>query len=182
MNPGSNRPTMLVVDDEPAALERIERELSAPLRGRLHDHLHELVRAGTAATRAPTRRRPAGRPRARRPVDARDHRQRAAGAGSRAAPAREAGAPRRMGRLGRSRHRPGDVEGDGPRLDRLLPAQALHQPRRVLPPHDQRFPLRVVAGDANDADTRSSSSADRSRRTPIRSRAGWRETAFPTRC
>ena len=60
-------------------------------------------------------------------------------------PARQAGAPDRLGRLALRADDGGDQGGDGTRADRLLPDEAVALTGRVLPPHHQRVHPRVVA-------------------------------------
>ena len=168
-----SRAVLLAVDDDAdARVAPRARARSATRRLRRHRR-RTSSDDGAGAARGARRRGPSGRHRARRPVDARAHRRRAAHPLPGAAPTGEAGPARRLRRVGRRTDRGRHPPRDGRRRHRLLRAQAVARPRRAVPPHDQRVLLRVVARRvARDA-------RDRARRAT--QRAAWLRAAQPPR-
>ena len=116
------------------------------LRGRLPGDRRVRAPGRARCAAAVERRGGGGGGRAGGPVATGDRRHQADGGDRRAAPAREAGAADRLGRVGRPAHRRGDLRGNGQRPPRLLPGPARGAPDEHFHRPDRRVPLRVVAG------------------------------------
>ena len=141
----SHQPILFVADDDPDALARTEAELTRSYGGDYRIVSERSASVAVAELRRLRDRGERGGARAGRRVDGGGARLGPARPGPRPAPARQAGAPDRLGRLARPADGRRDACCDGGGEGGLLRAQALAPRGGAVSPRDHRVPARVVA-------------------------------------